>query len=208
MKQVLILVLALMGLESCAPSQEKKAQLFAENIMKQVLYYPDSYEGVACRVDSAFVSIYTDNEAYLAVCELQKLQDGFTRNLIETRLNSARSSLAIWSDGWGAYAREERRQAQQEIAKYEKELKEYDEQIEKQQNIIKQRAASINEGEYCGWNIQHSYRCQNGMGMSLIGNVLIVSDPDFVNPIFFCSLEDDDENSYRKIKEIIDSVLK
>ena len=208
MKQVLILILALMGLVSCAPSQEKKAQLFAENIMKQVLYYPDSYEGIACRVDSAFVSIYTDNEAYLAVCELQKLQDGFTRDHIEMKLNSARSSLAIWSDSWSTFAREERRQAKQEIAKYEKELKEFDEQVEKQQNIIKQRVASINEGEYCGWNIQHSYRCQNGMGMPSVGSVLIVADPGFENPIFFCSLDDDDENSYTKIKEIVDSVLK
>lgn len=202
-----LILMFVLAFSSCAPSKEKKAEMLANTIMQQILYYPDSYESISTRVDSAFVSIYTDNEAYLAVCELQKLQDGHERDMIESNLNRAKRSLAIWSGSWSAFAQEERRQAQQEIAKYEKELKVLDEKIEKQRNIIKQRADSIQAGVFCGWNIVHNYRCANGLGMASVSQVLLVADPTMEYPIFFCSLDDSDENSLQTIKEIIDSVL-
>lgn len=197
-----------LAISGCTPSKEKKAEVLVNDIMKQILYYPDSYESISTRVDSAFVSIYTDLKAYKAAISLRKLQNDEERDLIETELNRAKSLNALWSiGGKNAFALEARRQAQQEIAKYEKELKEFDDKIEKQRNIIKERAESIQEGTFCGWRIIHNYRSENDLGEANVSRVLLVADPVIERLVFCCSLDDMDENNFQIIKEIIDSVL-
>lgn len=204
----LVFAIIALAISGCTPSKEEKAEVLVNDIMKQYLLYPDSYESISTRVDSAFVSIYTDLKAYRAAIALRKLQDDEERDLIEYELNRAKSLNALWSlGGQNAFALEGRRQAQQEIAKYEKELKEFDEKIEKQRNIIKQRADSIHNGAFCGWRIIHNYRCENDLGEADVSRVLFVVDPEIARPIFFSPLDNSDEDNFQTIKEIIDSVL-
>ncbi len=129
---------------------------------------------------------------------------------LQRQYNSAKSSAAIWSDsrGWSSYAREENRQAKEEMDDYANQLKELDEEIKIKMNEIRDHANAVSEHQFCGCNIYHRFRCANRLGMQQISDVLIIVDEnmEYVNGCFI--LDDDDDYSLEKVKKVIDNICK
>ncbi len=71
--KLLIIVVSLLTLSACSPSNEEKAQEMAANYLKGVLYHFDSYEPLQTKVDSSFVSLASDKEAIDLTLDMMKL---------------------------------------------------------------------------------------------------------------------------------------
>ncbi len=189
----------------CSPNIEKRASLFAEKEVIKILNDASTYESVDTQVDSAFMSIYIDYDACLAACELTELEEKLEGLL--GQYDSQKSSAAIWADSDSALGKEEYRQAKKEIERVYNQIEDTKKKIEEKELLIKERKATINDGEYCGWIIQHRFRCANGLGIKMLNDILLVSDPDFENLVIRMMLDEDDSQGFENIKKKIDEVL-
>ena len=79
----LTLLLALIAIVACSqnksekksePSLQERAEALAAEYTKGTLYVPESYEPVETKIDSAFTSIYNDNEIYAAAHQILKIE--------------------------------------------------------------------------------------------------------------------------------------
>ena len=145
-----------------------------------------------------------------AAHDLIELNAEEKKERLQRQYNSAKSSAAIWSDsrGWSSYAREEYRQAKEEMDDYANQLKELDEEVKVKMNEIQDHANVVSEHQFCGWNIYHRFRCANRLGMQQISDVLIIVDEnmEYVNGCFI--LDDGDDYSLEKFKKELENVYK
>lgn len=79
MKNRFLLCAAILSFTACTNDKElslqERAERFAESVVKQTLYIPDSYEAVVTRVDSAFVSVYNDVRILEAAERIIEIED-------------------------------------------------------------------------------------------------------------------------------------
>lgn len=204
MKRLVLILMVAPLLVACG-GREKRAEKIAEETVVKTLYYPDTYEPVETVVDSAFVSIYTNQEALAAAYEIIDLKQ--EREHLQMDYSSALSSVSLWKDSWGSYSREQYRQAKEELADAEKKLKNCEDDLKKQKAIIRTCYETINEGEFFGWGIAHRFRAENGNGNKLIGDVLILTDKDMENVVNVFTSDEFDDHNINKLQDVIDEVL-
>lgn len=119
-------LLLIVFLGSCS-SKEATAGRIAQSYVKSTLYYPESYESVFTKIDSAYTTVYTDDIIVNAVEKLRGLkieEVESSKTLLIQEYNSAKSSVALWSDAYTAYSREQYRQAKEEMAEISQKLDE------------------------------------------------------------------------------------
>lgn len=194
-------------LVSCG-GREKKAEKIAKETVVKTLYYPDTYEPVETVVDSAFVTIYTNKEALMAAYEIIDLK--MERERLQMDYEGALSDVSLYGDftyGRSAYREEKYRQAKEELAEAERKLKGCEDELKEQQTIIRTCYETINEGVFCGWVIAHRYRAENGNGMTLMGDVVILTDKDMENIVNVFTDDEFDDHNINKLRDIIDDVL-
>ena len=82
-----------------------------------------------------------------------------------------------------------------------------DDEVKVIMNEIQDHANAVSAHQFCGWNIYHRFRCANRLGMQQISDVLIIVDEnmEYVNGCFI--LDDDDDYSLEKFKNVIDKVI-
>lgn len=204
MKRLVLILIVVPLLVACG-GREKRAEKIAEETVVKTLYYPDTYEPVETVVDSAFVSIYTNQEALAAAYEIIDLKQ--EREHLQMDYSSALSSVSLWKDSWGSYSREQYRQAKEELADAERKLKDCEADLKKQKTIIRTCYEAINEGEFFGWGIAHRFRAENGNGNKLIGDVLILTDKDMENVVNVFTSDEFDDHNINKLQDVIDEVL-
>jgi len=204
MKRLVLILIVVPLLVACG-GREKRAEKIAEETVVKTLYYPDTYEPVETVVDSAFVSIYTNQEALAAAYEIIDLKQ--EREHLQMDYSSALSSVSLWKDSWGSYSREQYRQAKEELADAERKLKDCEADLKKQKTIIRTCYETINEGEFFGWGIAHRFRAENGNGNKLIGDVLILTDKDMENVVNVFTSDEFDDHNINKLQDVIDEVL-
>lgn len=209
MKKLAITLVFLPLLFSCSPSREEKAAEIAKSEMIKILYNVDSYEPIETHIDSAFTSIYTNLDVVRAAHDLIELNADEKKDQLQRQYNSAKSSAAIWSDSrsWSSYAKEEYRQAKEEMDDYAKQLKELDEEVKTKMNEIRDYAKAVSEHHFCGWNIYHRFRCANGLGIQQISDILIIVDENMEIVKGRFMLDDNDDYSLDKLKKTIDKAI-
>lgn len=209
MKKLAITLVFLPLLFSCSPSREEKATEIAKSEMIKILYNVDSYEPIETQIDSAFSSIYTNLDVVRAAHDLIELNADEKKEQLQRQYNSAKSSAAIWSDsrGWSSYAKEEYRQAKEEMDDYAKKLKELDEEVKTKMNEIRDYAKAVIEHQFCGWNIYHKFRCANGLGIQQISEILIIVDENMEIVKGRFMLDDNDDYNLDKLKKTIDKAI-
>ncbi len=163
MKKNTLFLVSFPLLFGCLPSREEKAVAIAKSELFKILSHADSYEPVETRIDSAYTSVYTDLDVVRAVNDLIELYA--EEEKLRRQYNSAKSSAALWSDSWGAYSKEQYRQAKEEMDDYAEKLEELAKEVDMRSRSVRDRAKTIEEGRFCGWNIYHRFRCTNGLGM-------------------------------------------
>lgn len=187
--------------ESLAPA---KRQEIAESLMREYvcanLYYPESYDPVSTKVDSVFYGYMTDEDCLNAAIKL-----------IELRALYASAKSSYESNDWtirfhgnpgGAFLEHERKAR----AEAKKEMGELQPKIEKQQNIIRNRDKS-RDGEFFGWQVFHRYRAKTRGGSVSFGDILYVINPEMTQYYYRFSLDDNDENNLKTIRETIENEL-
>lgn len=207
MKRLVLILMVAPLLVACG-GREKRAEKIAEETVVKTLYYPDTYEPVETVVDSAFVSIYTNQEALAAAYEIIDLKQELEN--LQWDYEQALSDVSLYGDfsyDRSTYRKEKYRQAKGELADAEKKLKNCEADLKKQENIIRTCYETINEGEFCGWGITHRFRAENGNGNKLIGDVLILTDKDMENVVNVFTSDEFDDHNINKLQDVIDEVL-
>lgn len=207
MKRLVLILMVAPLLVACG-GREKRAEKIAEETVVKTLYYPDTYEPVETVVDSAFVSIYTNQEALAAAYEIIDLKQELEN--LQWDYEQALSDVSLYGDfsyDRSTYRKEKYRQAKGELADAEKKLKNCEADLKKQKNIIRTCYETINEGEFFGWGIAHRFRAENGNGNKLIGDVLILTDKDMENVVNVFTSDEFDDHNINKLQDVIDEVL-
>lgn len=207
MKNIIFCLLLLL-LGGCTPSREKRSEVLVRETMNKIVRNIDSYEPVATKIDSAYTSVYTDMNVIRAVYDLIEFNEEDEREWLRVKYNSAKSSAAIWRDMGSVYSKERYRQAQEEINECAAKIEEFNNEETAKIDAIRACAKNVVEGQFCGWNIYHKFRCANGLGIKNIADVLIIADEDIETVQNCFVLDDDDEYSLGNIKKIVDKVLK
>lgn len=190
-------------------SNEDKAKKFAEENIPKFLNDASSYEAVETKVDSAFANILIDSEAMSAAVEINEQKE--KQEELERDMDNAKSSMAIFAPTAyydSSYDKEQRRQANEKIKEIQEELSESKAEIKAQERIILKRNKMIEKGKFIGWGIQHSFRCKNGMGISMLAQSLLVTDKDFKNVLFRIIVatkldEEEIENARKEIERVL-----
>lgn len=123
MKRLVLILMVAPLLVACG-GREKRAEKIAEETVVKTLYYPDTYEPVETVVDSAFVSIYTNQEALAAAYEIIDLKQELEN--LQWDYEQALSDVSLYGDfsyDRSTYRKEKYRQAKGELADAEKKLK-------------------------------------------------------------------------------------
>ena len=207
MKRLVLILMVAPLLVACG-GREKRAEKIAEETVVKTLYYPDTYEPVETVVDSAFVSIYTNQDALDAAYNIIDLKQELEN--LQWDYEQALSDVSLYGDfsyDRSTYRKEKYRQAKGELADAEKKLKNCEADLKKQENIIRTCYETINEGEFCGWGITHRFRAENGNGNKLIGDVLILTDKDMENVVNVFTSDEFDDHNINKLQDVIDEVL-
>lgn len=189
-------------------SNEDKAKKFAEENIPKFLNDASSYEAVETKVDSAFANILIDSDAMSAAVEINEQKE--KQEELERDMGYEKTKLAIYAPSYfdDSYYKEQRRQANEKIKEIQKELSESKAEIKAQERIILKRNKMIEKGKFIGWGIQHSFRCKNGMGISMLAQSLLVTDKDFKNVLFRIIVatkldEEEIENARKEIERVL-----
>ena len=105
MKNVIIMALTAIFILSGCKSKEEKALEAIKNEMFKTLYDFESYQPIETKIDSAFLSAYTDSIIIKHGYILNELLKEANEALSE--IKEANRSIEIWSDSYSSYGREQ-----------------------------------------------------------------------------------------------------
>lgn len=174
----------------------------AQDLMKQIvcadLYYPESYDPVSTKIDSAFHGPLTDPECLKAATELIKFkaqlpgaEDSY-KEAVHTLKNFG-SSGVFWRHA-------------EEKDKAEERLNSLKEKIAKREEIIRQRDTS-KDGKFIGWQIAHRYRAKTQGGGVSFSDVLYVVNPEMSGWSFRYSLNEFDSDNLKALDKVVRETL-
>ena len=201
MKKILLFALITITMSaSCNLTKESKAEALVKESLKKALYKPDTYKPIETKVDSAFAP-YDDPALFK---ELEKLEELNTEHEgLQIQIKHSKSSMAIWSDPYSAYAKNEYKEAKAD----------YDEANEKMEKLMSKGKKQYNKvstmlhtrPKFIGFKVIHNYRADNNIGNTLIGNAIFFIDKDFKEVIY--SMELDEYNQIQKtIEQYIEQI--
>lgn len=177
---------------SIAENKESR-QAIAERYIKKLvcddLYYPESYDPVFVRVDSAFYSPYFNTVCIDAAKEIIKLKRQY--NVAESYYQQYKET--------GAFLDEQR--------KYSNQMRETKKKIKEQEDIIINRDKN-GEGSFIGWAIDNRYRAKSNSGNVLFGRQLYIVNKELTDWFLRFEVDSDKDNDFIKIRDTIDEVLK
>lgn len=175
MKKICITIsLAIFLLSSCNNSPTDKANVLIKDNMRKSLIIADSYEPVETKVDSAFAP-FDEPEFYNQTLKLLKM--GIEIQKYEDRAKLAKSSMAIWSDPYSAYSKNQYQESKAEYEEYIEKQHAIKEKIENTVNNIKEMVQQ--KPKFIGYKVTHRYRAKNNAGQTLLGDKLYILNNDF-----------------------------
>lgn len=197
-KQSLLLGAAIVMLAGCSRSPEKKVTSLVEKIQKQNLYFPDSYDPIATRVDSAFTP-FDDPAFYKKTIKLLELSRE-TEN-VEFEMKHAKSDMSSWASASSEYGRNEYAEAKKE---YEEYLEQHNALQEKMEALVLEMKSDFDQGrKFIGWKATHSFRAKNNSGQVLIGEGVYLIDPEMKTVIAAYDAEDPEYQDAQKAFEMV-----
>ncbi|MBR3939945.1 MAG: hypothetical protein IKJ67_08240 [Bacteroidales bacterium] len=199
MKKIFIgfVILAFIG---CTMTPEKKATSIVENAIKASLYHPNSYDPIGTIVDSAFAPLDAP-DFYDKTLKLYEL--GIEMERCDRKMKHAKSSMAIWSDSYSAYSRNEYNDAKEEYDNYVAKMETLQKKCEKLGEELKNIAE---EGKnFIGWKVTHNYRAKNNAGLTLIGENIFILDTEMTQILASYDMDDTDYKNVQIMYEMMKS---
>ena len=134
----------------------------------------DSYDPIETKVDSAFAP-YDLPAFHEQVIELLKM--GVEMQGYKEKAKQAKSSMAIWSNPYNAFSRNEYQENKAEYEEYKEKQKAIEKRIKKSAEKIRETAQE--SPEFIGFKAFHRYRTNNNAGQTLLREVLYIFNKDF-----------------------------
>ena len=204
----ILITITILGLSSCSKSPEEKANALIENEIKASLYFPESYQNVATRLDSAF-SPYLAPENFEVLKNIKELKekiDKCNRNIDfeKFEISSAKSTMSIYSDGYSEYSRYEYKENKEKADEHEKKLQKLNEKKEKllaqRKELLKTYVEKMAESpKFIGYLAIHRYRANNNAGQTIIDDTVFLLNEDLTQVL--AVFKSDEFESYFKILE-------
>lgn len=175
MKKIILFSMAMIMFctQSCQKSPEAKAESLIENTLKKNLYHPESYEAVETQLDSAFTPLddprFYEKTLKLAIYDQEAVK-------LDKDLKEAKSSMAIFSDRYSEYSRNEYQEAKEKYEKKQAELETIKDKAEKLIDEI--RAETQKSPSFIGFKAKHKYRANNNAGNTVFGMQLFLFDKE------------------------------
>lgn len=174
MKRLFYLATYMLMFFACTQTPQKKAEaLIKESVLKS-LYFPDSYEAVETKLDSAF-SPFHDPTVVETILDLCK--KGVELENLEFEMKQAKSSMSIWSGPYmTAFGKNEYNEAK---AKFEEAKTKYNTLINKVQKISEGLKDQFERApEFIGYKAHHRYRAKNNAGGVVMGDMAFFLNKD------------------------------
>ena len=196
MKRVLI-ILSVILFFSCSKSPEDKANVLIKEYISKYLYIPDSYDPVETTIDSAF-SPNDDPVIYDAIMDAYELAEELEK--INQEIESAKSSMALWSDAYSEYSRHNYNKAKQEYEEYSQ----MKEKLEEKYDLMEKNNEELGEKlekqgkKFIGFKAIHTYRAKNRKGDIVFGKHYFLFDEDMKNIIATYDMDSDDYKIYEQ----------
>lgn len=175
MKKIILFSMAMIMFctQSCQKSPEAKAESLIETTLKKNLYHPESYEAVETQLDSAFTPLddprFYEKTLKLAIYDQEAVK-------LDKDLKEAKSSMAIYSDRYSEYSRNEYQEAKEKYEKKQAELETIKDKAEKLIDEI--RAETQKSPSFIGFKAKHKYRANNNAGNTVFGMQLFLFDKE------------------------------
>lgn len=175
MKKIILFSMAMIMFctQSCQKSPEAKAESLIEVSLKKNLYHPDSYEAVETQLDSAFTPLddprFYEKTLKLAIYDQEAVK-------LDKDLKEAKSSMAIYSDRYNDFSRNEYQEAKEKYEKKQAELETIKDKAEKLIDEI--RAETQKSPSFIGFKAKHKYRANNNAGNTVFGMQLFLFDKE------------------------------
>lgn len=185
--------------EEGSATRQKMAEEFVRRDVCNMLFYPNSYDPVKTKIDSAFYGPMTDVECVKAAGELIDLRSQYSS--AQHAYNDAIDNIKIFGttdfghNHWGRDRDEAKAKMNDLQAK-----------IERRQSIIQNRNTSM-DGKFIGWQVVHRFRSANSEGIVSFGNILYILNPELTESYFRFSLEDGVDKNLKSIRTVIESEL-
>lgn len=176
MKKIIILfsmAMIMFCTQSCQKSPEAKAESLIENTLKKNLYHPESYEAVETQLDSAYAPL-DDPKFYEKTLKLANYNSQAIE--LDKEMKQAKSSMAIYSDRYSEYSRNEYQEAKEKYENTQAELETLKSKVEKLVEEIK--AETQKTPSFIGFKARHKYRANNNAGNTVFGMQLFLFDKE------------------------------
>lgn len=200
MKKILLALLFIVLLTGCKSREDKIAELIKQEMFK-TLYDFESYEPIETKIDSAFTSIYTDSViksyAYIARSFLDDAQESLDK------VKDAQKTVEIWRDSYSSYGRSKFEDAYNEMKKHLAEVNSKMYIVNCYADSIRSASANF-KPEFCGWRVEHRFRCKTKGGNFDLGNYLYIFDEKVTTIIY---QEDPDDEYTKKVKGLIEEAI-
>lgn len=201
MKNVIIMALTAIFILSGCKSKEEKALEAIKNEMFKTLYDFESYQPIETKIDSAFLSAYTDS----IIIKHGYILNEFLKEANEalSEIKEANRSMEIWSDSYSSYGREQYYEAKNKADQGLENANLYIKIMNAQSDTIKLLAQNI-KPDFYGWKVTHKFRCKTKGGDSTIGNYIYYFDKKVKNIIY---KEDTEDEDLVKVKSLIKEAI-
>lgn len=176
MKKIIILfsmAMIMFCTQSCQKSPEAKVESLIENSLKKNLYHPESYEAVETQLDSAYAPL-DDPKFYEKTLKLANYNSQAIE--LDKEMKQAKSSMAIYSDRYSEYSRNEYQEAKEKYENTQAELETLKSKVEKLVEEIK--AETQKTPSFIGFKARHKYRANNNAGNTVFGMQLFLFDKE------------------------------
>ena len=137
------------------------------------LYHPESYEAVEIQLDSAYAP-FDDPKFYEKTLKLANYNSQAIE--LDKEMKQAKSSMAIYSDRYSEYSRNEYQESKEKYENTQAELEALKSKVEKLVEEIK--AETQKTPSFIGFKARHKYRANNNAGNTVFGMQLFLFDKE------------------------------
>lgn len=174
MKKLFFLPALLLLLSGCSFSPEKKASSLIKESMQKTLIFPESYDPIETKLDSAF-SPQNDPDFIQLVFDLNSKSLEYEG--LQAQIASAEREMSIWDTPYSSsYSKTQYKQAKEKFESLNSQLTQLESRLQKMGATVSEQL--YKKKEFTGFIAKHSYRAKNNAGDIMIGNDYFLFDKD------------------------------
>ncbi len=182
-------------LSACNSSPRDKADAIIKEDLPKSLIKADSYDPIETKVDSAFApyDLPAFHEQVIGLIKMGVEMQGYIE-----KAKQAKSSMAMWSNPYDAFSRNEYQENKAEYEEYMEKQKALEKRIKKSAEKIRETAQE--DPEFIGFKAFHRYRTNNNAGQTLLGEVLYIFNKNFTQIL---AVYDTDSEEYIAFQQLM-----